>query len=75
MENFGFINLNVLKQYRDIFPSVVLGLSDHTPGHTTVLGAVSLGARVIEKHFTDDNYREGPDHLFYESQKLGKKMC
>jgi N-acetylneuraminate synthase len=29
-----------------------------------VLGAVSLGARVIERHFTDDNGREGPDHKF-----------
>ena len=41
-----------------------LGLSDHTPGHATVLGAVALGARVIEKHFTDDTTREGPDHKF-----------
>ncbi len=43
---------------------MVLGLSDHTPGHATVLGAVALGARVIEKHFTDDNDRVGPDHKF-----------
>jgi N-acetylneuraminate synthase len=42
----------------------VLGLSDHTPGHATVLGAVTLGARAIEKHFTDSNEREGPDHKF-----------
>ena len=40
---------------------VILGLSDHTPGHSTVLGAVALGARVVEKHFTDDNNRVGPD--------------
>ena len=43
---------------------MVLGLSDHTPGHVTVLGAVTLGARVIEKHFTDDTARVGPDHGF-----------
>jgi N-acetylneuraminate synthase len=47
-----------------MFPEVVLGLSDHTPGHAIVLGAVALGARVIEKHFTDDTSREGPDHYF-----------
>ena len=29
-----------------------------------MLGAVALGARVIERHFTDDNQREGPDHKF-----------
>jgi N-acetylneuraminate synthase len=64
LENFRHIHLNVLATYRAMFPSVVLGLSDHTPGHATALGAVALGARVIEKHFTDDNRREGPDHPF-----------
>lgn len=63
-DNFNHIHLNVLKTYRSMFPDVALGLSDHTPGHATVLGAVALGARVIEKHFTDDNTREGPDHRF-----------
>ena len=64
LENFNHIHLNVLMTYSAMFPEVVLGLSDHTPGHATVLGAVALGARVIEKHFTDDNSREGPDHKF-----------
>ena len=41
-----------------------IGLSDHTPGHATVLGAVAWGARVIEKHFTDDTTQAGPDHAF-----------
>jgi len=63
-ENFNHINLNVLKAYEIMFPDVVLGLSDHTSGHATVLGAVALGARVVEKHFTDDTSREGPDHKF-----------
>jgi len=64
LENFRFIQLNVLKTFALLFPDVLLGLSDHTPGHATVLGAVALGARVVEKHFTDDNAREGPDHPF-----------
>ncbi|MFV2044046.1 MAG: N-acetylneuraminate synthase family protein, partial [Anaerolineales bacterium] len=64
LENFDHIHLNVLKTYRAMYPEVVLGLSDHTPGHATVLGAVALGARVVEKHFTDDTTREGPDHPF-----------
>lgn len=63
-ENFKYVNLNVLKTYQIMWPDVVLGLSDHTPGHAAVLGAVTLGARVVEKHFTDDNGREGPDHAF-----------
>ena len=64
LENFKFIQLNVLKVYRQMFPDLVLGLSDHTPGLASVLGAVSLGARMIEKHFTDDINRSGPDHKF-----------
>ncbi len=63
-ENFKYINLNVLKAYAREFPNVVLGLSDHTPGHATVLGAVALGARAVEKHFTDNRKNVGPDHGF-----------
>ena len=63
-ENYDHIHLNVLKTYATMFPEVVLGLSDHTHGNATVLGAVTLGARVIERHFTDDNDRIGPDHKF-----------
>ncbi len=63
-ENYDHIHLNVLKTYALMFPQVVLGLSDHTHGPATVLGAVALGARVVERHFTDDNGREGPDHKF-----------
>jgi len=64
LENFKFIQLNVLNVYRQMYPDLVLGLSDHTPGLATVLGAISLGARMIEKHFTNDINRNGPDHKF-----------
>lgn len=63
-DNFGCVNLRVLQTFAVRYPGLVLGLSDHTPGHAAVLGAVALGARVIEKHFTDDNDRIGPDHAF-----------
>jgi N-acetylneuraminate synthase len=63
-ENYDHIHLNVLKTYAAMFPEVILGLSDHTHGNATVLGAVTLGARVVERHFTDDNNRSGPDHKF-----------
>jgi sialic acid synthase SpsE len=63
-ENFNHVHLRVLQTYRLMFPNVVLGLSDHTPGHAAVLGGVALGARAVEKHFTDDNDRVGPDHKF-----------
>jgi len=63
-ENFGSVNLRVLETFARYWPGLPLGFSDHTPGHSAVLGAVAIGARVIEKHFTDDNNREGPDHAF-----------
>ncbi len=62
--NINHVNLGVLRQFAELYPDAVLGLSDHTPGHVTVLGAVALGARVVEKHFTDDTTRVGPDHGF-----------
>lgn len=63
-DNFNYINLRVLNTLKKKYPNLILGLSDHTPGHSTVLGAIALGARIIEKHFTDDNNRNGPDHKF-----------
>jgi sialic acid synthase SpsE len=64
LENFRFLNLRVLQLFAERWPGMILGLSDHTPGHAGAVGAVALGARVIEKHFTDDNRRLGPDHAF-----------
>lgn len=73
-ENFKYINLNVLKEYRKLYPDMILGLSDHTFGSSTVLGAIALGACVIEKHFTDDNNRVGPDHKFSMNPVTWREM-
>ena len=72
--NFKYINLNVLKNFKNTFPDAILGLSDHTKTLSTVLGSVALGAKVIEKHFTDDNTRQGPDHSFSIMPDDWKKM-
>lgn len=74
LENFKYCNLNVLRNFRELYPGVTLGLSDHTPGHATVLGALALGATVFEKHFTDDNEREGPDHSFAMNPRSWSEM-
>ena len=39
-----------------------------------MLGAIALGARVIEKHFTDNNLRHGPDHKFSMNFRTWKNM-
>ena len=73
-ENYDHLHLNVLKTYATLFPDVILGLSDHTHALAPVLGAVTLGARVIERHFTDRNDREGPDHKFAMNPENWAKM-
>ncbi|MGO2335524.1 N-acetylneuraminate synthase family protein [Providencia sp.] len=74
LENFKYINLNVIKTLRAMYPNSILGLSDHTPGHATTLGAIALGANIIEKHFTDDNSNEGPDHKFAMNPSSWREM-
>lgn len=74
LENFHYIQLKVLNTYRSMYPDLILGLSDHTPGHATVLGAVALGASMVEKHFTDDTTRVGPDHKFSMDSASWKTM-
>lgn len=56
-------NLKLMQQFAEDF-SVKIGLSDHTPGHLVPVIAVSLGARVIEKHFILDRSIGGPDAAF-----------
>ena len=73
-DNFDNLNLLALNEFRERFPDVILGLSEHSIGHIAVLGAVALGARAIEKHFTDDTNRVGPDHGFSLDPISWKKM-
>jgi len=56
-------NLKMIKKYSDDF-DVITGLSDHTLGYLCPIVAVSLGARVIEKHFILDRSLGGPDASF-----------
>lgn len=56
-------NLRMIKKYSDDF-DVITGLSDHTLGYLCPIIAVSLGARVIEKHFILDRSLGGPDASF-----------
>ena len=63
--NLNFIN-ELSKKYK--FP---VGLSDHTPSIYNALGAVSLGASKIEKHFTFNKKLSGPDH---KSSINGKEL-
>ena len=57
-----FANLNVITALQERFPNLVIGYSDHTAGNFALNIAVSLGAKIIEFHFTDDKSREFRDH-------------
>lgn len=58
---YKIINLKIIERYFNEF-QVPVGLSDHSKGIYTSLGAVALGANIIEKHFTLDKTQQGPDH-------------
>ena len=66
-------NINVLKTYRSAF-DILVGYSDHSPGIVVPLGAVALGACVIEKHFTLNKFDKGPDHPHSMEPKEFKDM-
>ena len=55
------VRLGAITKLREAFPDAVVGLSDHTTSNFTCLGAVALGASILERHFTDNMSREGPD--------------
>ena len=58
---FNDVNLKAMLTLKDAF-RVKIGYSDHTPGIEVPIAAVSMGAMVIEKHFTLDKSMDGPDH-------------
>lgn len=58
------LHLRVISTFRDKFPDVTVGLSDHYNGISMALVAYVLGARVIEKHFTLNHTWKGTDHAF-----------
>lgn len=55
------VNLNAMGTIKNAF-KVVSGYSDHTKGITIAIAAATMGANIIEKHFTIDKTMEGPDH-------------
>ena len=55
------VRLGAITTLKEAFPDAVVGLSDHTVSNYTCLGAVALGASILERHFTDSMSRPGPD--------------
>jgi sialic acid synthase SpsE len=57
------VNLRRIRTLQSMFDAPI-GFSDHSAGITAALGAVALGACIVEKHFTLDRGMSGPDHRF-----------
>ena len=55
------VSLSGIVELKEAFPDAIVGFSDHSIGPTMALASIGLGAQIIERHFTDSRYREGPD--------------
>lgn len=58
---FHLVRYGAMLELHEAFPELVFGLSDHTLNNNACLGAVALGASILERHFTDYMQRTGPD--------------
>ena len=72
--NFDKINICRMKNLKKIFKCDV-GFSDHTLGFEASLLAITMGAQVIEKHFTLDKNQDGPDHILSADENDLKIIC
>ena len=55
------VSLRGVTDLKDAFPNAVVGFSDHSIGPEMALASVALGACILERHYTDTRYRQGPD--------------
>jgi len=55
------VRLGAMLELKINFPDAIIGLSDHTEDNYAIFGALALGAKIVEKHFTDSKNRVGPD--------------
>ena len=68
------LNLSVIKKLREIYPENVIGYSGHENGIAMPVVAYTLGARIIEKHFTLNRTSKGTDHAFSLEPQGMQKM-
>lgn len=68
------VRLGAMVEIGKAFPNAVIGLSDHTTDNIACLGAVALGASILERHFTDHMYRQGPDIVCSMDEKACREL-
>jgi sialic acid synthase len=72
---FEELNLRCIQTMRERYPEVVIGWSGHDNGIAMSVAAYTLGARIIEKHFTLNRTMKGTDHAFSLEPAGMKKLC
>ncbi len=68
------VRFGAMTQLHEAFPDKVFGLSDHTLNNNACLGAVALGASILERHFTDHMQRTGPDIVCSMDEKACSEL-
>ncbi|HWI20245.1 MAG TPA: N-acetylneuraminate synthase family protein [Vicinamibacterales bacterium] len=68
------VRLGAMVELKNAFPNAVVGLSDHTTDNIACLGAVALGASILERHFTDHMFRQGPDIVCSMDEKACRDL-
>jgi N-acetylneuraminate synthase len=68
------VRFGAMQQLNEAFPDKVFGLSDHTLNNNACLGAVALGASILERHFTDHMQRTGPDIICSMDEQTCKEL-
>jgi sialic acid synthase SpsE len=68
------VRLGAMVELGKAFPNAVIGLSDHTTDNIACLGAVALGASILERHFTDHMFRQGPDIVCSMDEKACREL-
>ena len=71
---FQLVRLGAMHQLHEAFPDKVFGLSDHTLNNNACLAATALGASILERHFTDNMDRQGPDIVCSMDEKACKEL-
>lgn len=68
------VRLGAMVELGRAFQKAVIGLSDHTTDNVACLGAVALGASILERHFTDHMFRKGPDIVCSMDEKACREL-
>lgn len=68
------VRYGAMMELHSAFPDKVFGLSDHTLNNNACLGAVALGASILERHFTDRMDRQGPDIICSMDEQACKEL-